>query len=300
MSATTAASVTSDPHHRTSPDSIPSDDESIVDAVPAAVDEAVSKVGKVLRAGWAAKGLVYILMGLTAVALARHSGTGDEASPEGALGRLAGQPGGRVLLVIAGAGLLLYAGWRVLSAALVRGADASDWLHRAGYVFSALFYAAVGGSGIAAAVHGDRPRDSNAVERASSWALGIPTGRLVLLLSGAVVVVVGVYFVIDRGVRRSFREDLDLADAGSNERAAVLWTGTVGWVGRGIVTGMVGVFLARAAWTARHSEARGFDSALREAASSSVGSWLVGGAGVALVLYGVFCMAAIRHLEMDA
>ena len=83
------------------------------------------------------------------------------------------------------------------------------------------------------------------------------------------------------------------------EREAVVWTGTVGWIGRGIVTGMVGVFIARAAWSARHDEARGFDRALREVASSHAGSLLVGGSGVALVLYGVFCIAAVRHLEIE-
>ena len=127
----------------------------------------------------------------------------------------------------------------------------------------------------------------------------MPAGRWLLLVGGVVVVGIGVYFVIDRGLKRSFLDDLSLADAVPGEREAVVWTGTVGWIGRGIVTGMVGVFIARAAWSARHDEARGFDRALREVASSHAGSLLVGGSGVALVLYGVFCIAAVRHLEIE-
>lgn len=279
-----------------------SDDDPLVERVPDAVDDAVTKrpwVGHVLRIGWGAKGVVYVLMGFTAITVARHASTPDEASPEGALGQLSANPGGRALLLIAGGGLLLYATYRVLSAALVRGADVGDWMDRAGYMFSAVFYVMIGAAAIAAAVHGDRPEDSNAVERVSSWALGMPAGRWLLLVGGMVVVGIGVYFVIDRGLKRSFLDDLSLADAVPGEREAVVWTGTVGWIGRGIVTGMVGVFIARAAWSARHDEARGFDRALREVASSHAGSLLVGGSGVALVLYGVFCIAAVRHLEIE-
>ena len=266
------------------------------------VDEAITRrpwVERVLRAGWVAKGVVYLLMGMTAFAFARHTGTGDEASPEGALGQLAEQPGGVALLAVAGTGLLLYSAWRLISVALVRGSDGHAWLRRVGYLFSAAFYVMVGRAGIVAAMHGDRPRDSDSVERASQWALDAPAGRWLLLVAGAVVIVVGIWFVIDRGLHRSFLDSLCFEDVVPGERAAVVWAGTLGWIGRGIVTALVGFFVARSAWTARGQEARGFDRALHDVAATTVGSWLVGVAAIGLVLYGIFCAAAVRHVEIE-
>jgi hypothetical protein len=281
-------------------------------SVPDAVDDALHGptgdrmpwVEPLLRTGWVAKGVVYLLMGMTAFSLARHGSArhgseGDQASPEGALGQLAARPGGVPLLAVTGGGLVLYALWRTLSAALVRGGDGEAWARRVGYLLSAIFYAVIGAAAVVAAVHGDRPRDSGTIERASRWALGVSAGRWMLLLGGAIIVVVGVSFVIDRGVRRAFLDDLRFDDVLPGERAAVVWLGTLGWIGRGIVTVLVGGFVARAAWTARSETARGFDGALRDVAASSLGSWLVGVTAIGLVLYGAFCVVAVRHLELE-
>ncbi len=291
--------------HSTRPAPAPDDRGAVGDAaqtIPEAVDDAMARrpwVEPVLRAGWVAKGLVYLLMGMTAFSLARQASGGDEASPEGALGRLAAQPGGVALLAVAGVGLLLYAAWRLVSVALVRGTEGESWLRRAGYLFSAGFYVMVGRAGVVAAMHGDRPRDSGSVERASRWALDQPLGRWVVLVAGVVVMIVGSWFAIDRGVRRSFLDSLRFDDVLPGERTAVVWAGTLGWVGRGVVTVLVGFFVARSAWTAHGEDARGFDRALREVASTTLGSALVAVAGVGLVLYGIFCVAAVRHMEIE-
>ena len=84
-------------------------------------------VVKIGRAGWFAKGVVYVIAGFLALSVAAKasgwadetSATGDqEASPIGAIKTVAGSSGGTLLLWLLAVGMLLYAAWRVVSALL--------------------------------------------------------------------------------------------------------------------------------------------------------------------------------------
>jgi hypothetical protein len=269
----------------------------IVDEVHDVVDEQ-PWVRTVTRLGWAAKGAVYLLMGFTALTVARRRPTDDDASPEGALGQVMENPAGRVLLGVLAVGLVLYVGWRLLSAAWVRGNGLDEWLHRIGYVFSAAFYALLAWTAATSALRNHRPADSNAVERISKSLLGSAIGRWVLATLGIVVLVVGVYFVVKKSIKRSFLEELSLGGASEAERKAITVSGVVGWFGRGVVTVLVGFFVTKAAIEADTDDARGFDRALREVATSDLGTLAVATAAAGLVVYGVFCFVSMRHQEL--
>jgi uncharacterized protein DUF1206 len=250
------------------------------------------------RLGWGAKGVVYILMGLTAFTVARHEQTDDDASPEGALGQVMQNPAGRVLLAVLSVGLVLYVAWRLLSAALVRGNELNDWLHRIGYVFSAAFYALLAWTAAVSVLRDVRPEDSNAVERLSKSLLGSTFGRWALGALGLVIMVVGVYFIVKKSLGRSFLDELSLGGASEAERRAVTVSGVIGWFGRGIVTLLVGVFVTKAAIEVDTDDARGFDRSLREVATHWLGTFAVATAAVGLIAYGVFCLVSIRHQEL--
>jgi hypothetical protein len=267
-----------------------------------AAEEAVARqpwVEKVARLGWLAKGAVYMLMGATAFAIGRGKPTSDKASPEGAVAQIVDKPGGTVLLAVLAIGLFLYSAWRLLSVALIRGNELRDWGDRVGYTFSALFYLVLGYTAISAVAQGESPEDKNTVERLSRTMLESSIGRWVLLLAGLVALGVGLYFTIEKGIRRKFCKDLNFADTPHAERKAVEWSGMAGWISRGLVTSAIGWFVVDAAWTVDQSDARGFDNAFREVASHDVGSIAVTVGGLGLVLYGVFCVLAVRHLDMD-
>lgn len=273
------------------------------------VDDAVDGhpwLERLTAVGWIAKGIVYTLMGLTAVQIARQSPTTDDASPEGALGRISDAPFGRVLLGILTIGLLLYSVWRVLSVALIRGRGTSAWADRVGYGFSALFYLALAWTAGRAAVRGHRPGRSSSVERYSRSALEMSGGRVALGLAGLVTMAVGAYFIAKKGIARSFTDDLDgvVTNPSDNEpeRGAIVVLGVAGWIGRGVVTILVGFFVTRAAWRFDPNEARGFDQSLRQVAETSTGSMLVLACAVGLIAYGVFCLASyrLRSLEVES
>jgi len=274
----------------------------VTESVPEKVDDVVDEqpwVEAFGRAGWVAKGVVYTLMGLTAVAIGRGEPSDDQASPEGAVAQIVSNPGGRFLLGLLAVGLVLYSLWRLLSAALVRGNEMDDWLHRIGYLFSAAFYAILAVTAVRSVIRDVQPEDSNTVEELSQSMLESPVGRWVLFLAGAVAFVVGLYFIIEKGFGKSFLEEMNLAKASTHERSAIKAAGIIGWVGRGFVTGAVGFFVAKAAWEVDRDDARGFDRALREVAAHDNGRYLVLAAGVALIAYGVFCIMSFRYQELD-
>ncbi len=274
-----------------------------VDSVAETVEDVVDDqpwVKDVARVGWLAKGAVYTLMGLTAFAIGRGRPSDDQASPEGAVAQVVSNPAGRVLLVLLVVGLILYSAWRLLSAALVRGNEVKDWLNRVGYIFSALFYGVLAFTAIRAVVTDAHPEDSNTIEDLSRSMLETPVGRWLLFIAGAVTFVVGVYFIVEKGFRKSFLDELSFAGASKQERTAVTVSGVIGWVGRGFVTAAVGFFVSKAAWEVDTEDARGFDRALREVAAKDHGRFVVLVAGVALIAYGIFCVLSLRHQELES
>ena len=262
------------------------------------VDDAVRErpwVQKVTRLGWLAKGVVYLLFGVTAWSIARHQSTDDEASPQGALDAVRDQSGGRVLLAVLTVGLVLYVFWRVLSVVLRRGNDARAWLDRIGYAFSAVFYALLAFAAGRSALRGSETGGSNAVEDMSTSVLETTGGRWLLGAAGIVIIAVGLYFIVKKGLKRGFLDDLQLGKAGETEQRVVTISGVVGHVGRGIVIALVGFFVTRAAVRFDASDAKGFDRALRDVADTDTGSWIVLAGAAGLFVYGVFCIVSARH-----
>jgi hypothetical protein len=262
------------------------------------VDDAVRErpwVQQLTRLGWLAKGVVYVLMGVTAWSIARHQSTDDEASPEGALDAVRDQSGGRLLLAVLTVGLVLYVCWRILSVVLRRGNDAHAWLDRVGYGFSAVFYALLALAAGRSALRGSETGGSNTVEDMSSSVLETSGGRWLLGAAGIVIIAVGLYFIVKKGIQRGFLDDVRLGKAVEAERRAVRISGVVGHVGRGIVIGLVGFFVTRAAVRFDASDAKGFDRAMRDVADTDTGSWIVLAGAVGLLVYGVFCIVSARH-----
>lgn len=258
----------------------------------------VEPVGQV---GWVAKGVVYLLFGLLATQIARHRPEDDDASPAGALSLVMEQPGGRLILGVLTVGLALYCCWRVLSVAVISSDDLSGWAHRIGYAFSAAFYGLLTYTAFRAVQRGADSGEDNTVERVSRALMEGSAGRVLVGIGGVVTIAIGLYFVVRKGVMRSFTKSLRGVDARPDEPAewAIVVAGVVGWIGRGIVTVLVGFLVTRAAIRFDPDDARGFDGALRKAAESGTGEALVWLSAVGLVLYGAFCILSHRRRRLE-
>lgn len=102
-------------------------------------------IERVARFGYAAYGVVYVLVGVLSVRAAFGAG-GKTAGQEGALQTILLAPLGRVLLGLVALGLLGYAMWRLFQGALDpddEGGGAKGLVKRSDHVVNGLFHAAL-------------------------------------------------------------------------------------------------------------------------------------------------------------
>lgn len=265
-------------------------------------------VVKIGRAGWFAKGVVYVIAGVLALQVAaKASGwsngaaTGsEEASPTGAIKTVAASSGGTALLWLLAIGMLIYAAWRVVSAILPGDTDAEAWVHRIGYVASAVIYTTFAITAIALAQSTTSDQNGNTkVTGISASIMTHSAGRFLIGLVGLIVIGVGLYR-ISKGVKLDVNDELDLSGMSS---ARITWTkrlGAAGEIGRGIGIGLVGFFLLRSAITYDANDATGLDGALRRLAVTSWGLVVVFVVGIGFVAYGIFCLATFTHRRLQS
>jgi len=122
-------------------------------------------------------------------------------------------------------------------------------------------------------------------------------GRWLVGIAGVVVVGIGVYFAW-KGITASFEKQLERRRVGPLSWNAVRNMGRVGWIGRAVMMGLIGVFVTRAAIQFDPDEAQGLDDSLRKVADDQLGVVLVVIVAVGLTLYGAFCIVStpIRKL----
>jgi hypothetical protein len=242
------------------------------------------------RAGYAANGVVHILIGVLAVVVA-FGGDGD-TDQSGALMAIAAAPLGFVVLWALAVTLCALGLWHALEGILVRKhtddapGGAKKWGARIGEWGQAVIFIGLGLISAAVAM-GGRVDAENAAEDASRGVLQVPGGSIALGLAGIGIGIGGIVFVV-MGVKRSFRNKVDIPEQGIGRGVAGL--GVIGFVAKGIALLIIGVLLVIAAVTTDADVAGALDGALRALLSLAYGPWLVGAVGVGLIAYGIFCL----------
>ncbi|MFK4222433.1 DUF1206 domain-containing protein [Streptomyces sp. NPDC019890] len=244
------------------------------------------------RAGFVARGVVYVLIGALAVKIALGSG-GEEADRQGALRQVAEQPFGRVMLwalVVGFGGMALWRGARAVLARGRRRKTASRLLDGG----RALFYAAV--CWATAAFAAGSGQGSSGDAKSQDWtasALELPYGRVLVGAAGCVVIGVGAVLAVRAALRRFLRQ-LDTGAMSRRTRQVVTGLGVGGGVARGAVFAAAGIFIVVAAVRFDPHEAKGVDATLRSFSHTPMGPWLLVAVAVGLILFGVFSFASAR------
>lgn len=256
-------------------------------------------IEKLARMGYAAKGVIYLTVGVLALRAAAGVGSADADSKD-ALLTLAQGGMGTFILVALIVGLVGYILWRLYQAwkdTENKGDDAPGLAKRAGYVGSALFYGGILLSAVQI-LRGLHPSGESGAEDWTATLLSHGWGEWLVALAGAILVVVGAA-ELWRGVSSRFREEVDEAEMSEKEQALFLWVGRAGLAARGLLYAMTGVFLIQAAWRHDPEEAGGLGEALAELAGSSVGSMLFVAVSLGLVAYGLYALAQARYRRFD-
>ncbi|MFD9594302.1 DUF1206 domain-containing protein [Kitasatospora sp. NPDC059973] len=263
----------------------------------AADDTADSALRWAGRAGFTARGVVYVLVGYLALRIAFGKGS-DEADRQGALRTVADQPLGRAVLWLLVAGFAGMALWRAATAAFGRGKDGKPG-KRALNAGRALFYAAVcWGTAAFALGSGGRSSSDDTSKDWTASALDLPAGRYLVGAAGLVLAWVGVGTAV-RALRRRFLERLDTAAMGPRVRTAVTACGVAGNTARGLVFAAAGAFAVTAAVRFDPQRAKGLDDTLRSLATTPVGPWLLVLTAVGLLLFGAFSFASARWRRLS-
>ncbi len=246
-----------------------------------------------VRLGYLAKALVYLLVGALALKVAAGIGGGRLTDPDGALYLVLGQPFGRGLLLLVAAGLLTYAAWRIIGAIFGRRwqKNAGCW-ERALTVIRALVYAAIGlqAAKLAVGLRGGESGPEPLVRAALDW----PLGEWVIVAAGLGVGWYGMVEIID-ALKGKLEPDLDAATLRTRAGAWALHVARGGIVARGLLLVLIAFGVVRAALAGRPSAAGGMDTSLVILNTLPQGTLLLGAAAAGVLAYGIYQLLHARY-----
>jgi hypothetical protein len=247
------------------------------------------------RAGLVARGVVYGIIGILALKLALGDG-GDATNQQGALQTISEGPFGKVLLALVAIGLIGYATWRLLRAALGHGPEASDdTKDRIAGLASGIAYAALSVTAIKILVgSGGSGGPSNDPDGTTGGVLDWPAGQVLVAIAGLVFIGVAIDQA-RKGIKQTFLEDSKTEQMGPQTRTAFTAIGVAGHVARGVVFALIGWFLVRAAIEYDPDEAVGLDGALAKLGHTTYGPVALGVVAAGLVAFAAYSVFDARY-----
>lgn len=246
--------------------------------------EASAKLETLTRAGFATRGLLYIVIAVFVMT------TGRAEDPSGALQYL-GEGGGRILLLLMAAGLFAYGLWRLSDSIFnIEGHDqdrsgvgARLGAGASGLIHLLLAWQAIKFSNGAGAESGSSPQ-----ENAQSM-LTMPGGALMLLIIGLILLAVGAYQIV-KAFKGSYLKHLEPHIA---NQPWASWSGRFGYAARGVIFLITGYFFVTAGLSEEASEAGGMAEALRWLTNP----WdIIVAAG--LLAFGLFSLIEARYRKL--
>ena len=251
------------------------------------------------RLGYGARGFVYLSAGALTL-LAAMDRIGDAVGTDGAAGWLAGQPLGRTWLVLLGAGLWAFAGWRLLQAVFNADHESADWkgrLARAGQAVSGVFYGLLAssvfeyldeyavGSGAA-----DQAESVAENQQKAAMLLDLPFGEALLTAVGLTILGVGIGNIV-RAWRDDFAQTLACSEAICRPASMLA---RAGYAARGFAYLPLGVFVVLAGLRARADEAVSTGAALDALEAQPGGEIVLALTALGLMAFGAFAFVEAR------
>ncbi|MDX3909765.1 MAG: DUF1206 domain-containing protein [Sphingobium sp.] len=251
------------------------------------------------RLGFAARGLVYLLVGWFALDAARQGSRPSDN--QGAMATLVDAPFGKVLLALCALGFAGYAFWRLMQAAVDpegRSKSTRGRFERAGYAISGITHLVLMVLAAKLALRESpattgAPGDESA-QSWSAWLLEQPGGEALLIAAGVLLIVVA-----GAQAFKAYSAKFDDLSIDVPAPRYVHWIGRLGYAARAVIFAMVGWFVISAARNNNAEEAGGLGRALRELQAQEHGAWMLGIVAVGLALFGVFSLIEARFRRVN-
>jgi len=244
----------------------------------------------IAHAGYVSEGVLYLLIGAFAL-LATLDASRRPNGTQGVLVRLSLTPAGELLLALVALGLASFVTWQLLIALRDpehrRDRDQrARRIIRVGHLLSGALHSILVieamrilfGFGVRA----------NGEQTQKEWiarALGVPFGRYIVGITGLGIALYGLY----QGYRAVTRDKDSRVDLARTRLRPVLDTlGVFGLLSQGVMFGVIGVYLIRAAWQRHAQYAVGVAGALGALRQRPYGAWALGTVAAGLVSYGLW------------
>jgi hypothetical protein len=256
-------------------------------------------IERLARFGYAAKGVVYMIIGILAFQAAFNWG-GRVTGSKGAFRTIASQPFGNVLLFLVAIGLLGYVVWRFVEA--FRDPEHNDdgisaFGRRASYFVSGLIYGSLAIFALRIVFSSSSSGSGSgsgggSTDQRTAQLLSQPFGQWLVALVGVAIVAYG-FYCFYKAYSTKFRRRLKLAEMSAKEEKWSTRIGRFGLTAKGVVLVIIGYFFIQAARASNPSQAGTTESALQAIQQQPYGAWLMGIVALGLIAYGI-------HLEVQA
>ncbi|MDX1420491.1 MAG: DUF1206 domain-containing protein [Rubricoccaceae bacterium] len=247
------------------------------------------------RAGYAVKGVLYGLIGVLALQTALGGG-GQTTGTRGAIRTVAESSFGTVLLWLVAIGLVGYALWRFVQAALDpehKGDDTEGVAKRLGYAGSGVVYAGLAVYTFSILLGGGGSGGGGA-DAWTATLMSQPFGVWLVGIAGAITIGIGLYH-LRRAWTVEFKERLKMGELDARAERWAIGVSRFGIAARAVVFVLIGVFLIVAAVQTDPQEARGLDGVLQTLRDQPFGPYLLGLVALGLVGYGIYCFVNARY-----
>lgn len=245
------------------------------------------KFEAVTRVGFAARGIMYILIGFLALKFGRNEGSG------GALEYLS-SGAGRALLAAMALGFLAYGLWRISEAVIDtegHGDEAKGKVVRAAGLLSGILHLGLALYALRLGLGGGGSGGStDGAEQGAATTLALPGGQTLLVIAAALLFGAGIYQFI-KAVKLGFLRYLDRRASGE---AWVQWSGRLGYAARGAVF----LIIAYSLWTAARQDSAKQAGGTGEALGSlppTMQALIAAG----LALFGLFSLVEARYRRIN-
>jgi hypothetical protein len=254
------------------------------------------------RVGYAAKGVVYLIIGFLAAKLAIGQG-GAATDQRGALHTIYDQPSGKFLLIVVAIGLLAFTLWSFIQAIYDtegQGSKAKGIIARIGYAAVGIAYAALafGAYQIATSTGSGGKSSSTSTQDATAKLLQLPFGVPLVVIVGLIVLGVA-FYLFAKAYNAKFQNTLNLATLSAQVKKALIFLGRLGYGALGVVFTIIGFFMIVAAVQFNPQQAKGLDTALGELLQlRPFGQVLLGIVAIGLIAYGVYSFVEARYRRL--
>lgn len=259
-------------------------------------------IEKLARFGFAAKGAVYVLLGILAVMAALNMGSNQQASRNGVVQLIFDQPFGQVLAWILVIGLIGYVIWRFVQAVKDPdhlGTDTKGMAKRIGYAISGIVYGAFTYSIIRTLIgSGSSSGGSNSRQSLTAKVLQWDGGAAIVTIVGIIVMIVGLVYIYNAYTTK-FRKKLHNEQMSHEESKWITRLGKMGYTARGIVWLIIGYFVVQAGLQSDASEVKSSQGVFSLLEQLSYGQWILLAVAIGVIAYGIYQFAKAKYYHIQ-